>query len=168
MRYNNTILVFRYRVAPIYWINFLRHGSNRYAFYRDQSSGHVRRSRPRLARAHGTELDVDRGRVISRARCRFGSGLFAALGMATDRTADQLERRIVRECNREHGTKFKLADLMEWSSAPIDPRDDEVQYKLSYGLHLAFKKPKVCGNCGRPATVSIGEDINRCDRCKDL
>lgn len=25
-----------------------------------------------------------------------------------------------------------------------------------------------CGNCGRPATVSIGEDFNRCDRCKDL
>ena len=25
-----------------------------------------------------------------------------------------------------------------------------------------------CGNCGRPATHSIGEDFNRCDRCKDL
>lgn len=61
--------------------------------------------------------------------------------MATDRTADQLERRIVRECNFEHKTKFKLKDLMEWSSAPIAPRDDEVQYKLSYGLYLAFKKP---------------------------
>lgn len=26
---------------------------------------------------------------------------------------------------------------------------------------------KNCGNCSRPATVTIG-DINRCDRCKDL
>jgi formylmethanofuran dehydrogenase subunit E len=25
-----------------------------------------------------------------------------------------------------------------------------------------------CGNCGRPATQSTGEDYNRCDRCANL
>ena len=63
--------------------------------------------------------------------------------MATDKQAEKHERRIVRECNLEHGTKFKLVDLMEWSSAPIAPREDEIQYKLSYGLHLAFKKKEL-------------------------
>ena len=62
--------------------------------------------------------------------------------MATDKQVDKdkIERKTVRECNLEHGTKFKLEDLMEWSNAPIPPREDEVQYKLSNGLHLAFKK----------------------------
>jgi len=55
---------------------------------------------------------------------------------------EKLERKIVRECNLEHKTKFKLDDLMEWSSSPIGKRDDEIIYKLSYGLYLAFKEPK--------------------------
>jgi hypothetical protein len=52
---------------------------------------------------------------------------------------EKLERKMVKECNLEHKTKYKLEDLMEWSSAPIDKRDDEIVYKLSYGLYLAFK-----------------------------
>ena len=55
---------------------------------------------------------------------------------------ERMEKKMVKECNQEHGTNFKLEDLMEWSSAPIDPRDGEVNYKLSYGLHLAFKIKK--------------------------
>lgn len=55
---------------------------------------------------------------------------------------DRLDRKIIKEVNAEHGTKFKLPDLMEWSSAPIDKRDDETVYKLSYGLYVAFKNKK--------------------------
>ena len=59
-----------------------------------------------------------------------------------DTQTDKLERKIVRECNKEHETKYKLEDLMEWSSAPIDKRDDEIIYQLSYGLYLAFRIKK--------------------------
>lgn len=30
------------------------------------------------------------------------------------------------------------------------------------------QKTVKCGNCGRPATQSIGENMNRCDRCATL
>lgn len=59
---------------------------------------------------------------------------------------DQLDRKIVREINQEFKTNFKLKDLMEWSSSEIESRDDEVQYKLSYGLNVSFKKPEITGS----------------------
>lgn len=40
--------------------------------------------------------------------------------------------------------------------------------ELSVPHYTDDHEQTTCGNCGRPATHSIGIDMNRCDRCADL
>ena len=44
--------------------------------------------------------------------------------------------------------------------------EEERVYWLEKRTILKAAKP--CGNCGRPTTASIGNDINRCYRCVNL
>ena len=50
----------------------------------------------------------------------------------------ELEKDIVKMINFKHGTKFKLADLMEWSTAPVKPAPNEVLYEAG-GYYCAFR-----------------------------
>lgn len=52
---------------------------------------------------------------------------------------DDLEKDIVKMINMKHGTKFKLADLMEWAIAPVVAQDGEVLYDAG-GYYCAFKE----------------------------
>ncbi len=60
-------------------------------------------------------------------------------------------------CGECEHKEYWDADTMAEKGTPVCPDDDEDMVKV-----------KDCGNCGREATQSIGEDMNRCDRCADL
>lgn len=52
---------------------------------------------------------------------------------------DQFDSDLVKKVNFRHGTKFKLADLMEWATTPVKAQEGEVLYEIP-GYYLAFKK----------------------------
>lgn len=54
---------------------------------------------------------------------------------------DRLERDIVKIINFRHGTKFKLKDLMEWATTPIEAQEGEILYEAG-GYYCAFKLAK--------------------------
>ena len=47
-------------------------------------------------------------------------------------------------------------------------RDTDIEIGRKEATLVDVRVEKECGNCRRIATQSIGDDINRCDRCKDL
>lgn len=53
--------------------------------------------------------------------------------------ADQFDLDIVKKVNFRHGTKFKLDDLMEWSTTPVKAQEGEVLYEIP-GYYCAFRK----------------------------
>jgi hypothetical protein len=54
----------------------------------------------------------------------------------------QFESAITSEARRFfHNSKIRVKDLQEWSTAPIEPREDEVVARLPLnGVFVAFKK----------------------------
>jgi len=51
---------------------------------------------------------------------------------------DELEKHIVKMVNFKYRTKFKLADLMEWSTTPVTAQAGEVLYDAG-GYYCSFK-----------------------------
>ena len=52
-----------------------------------------------------------------------------------------LEKAIVKAANLEHARKYKLADLMEWSSREIKPQEGEETLKVEGYGWATFKLP---------------------------
>lgn len=51
---------------------------------------------------------------------------------------DELEKDIVKRINFRHHTKFKLKDLMEWTTTPVEAQKGEVLLEAG-GYYCAFK-----------------------------
>lgn len=47
---------------------------------------------------------------------------------------------MLKALNREHGTKYKPDQLMEWSTSEVMAQEDERVYRVTeYGVNIAIK-----------------------------